>query len=55
MNHGVFSINIGTSATGHLGDYTITKDPTRSDNDARRILLDPFTVYNAENVEAAAR
>ncbi|MEA2510697.1 MAG: rhamnose transport system substrate-binding protein [Thermomicrobiales bacterium] len=40
---------------GRLGDYTITKDPTRPDIDARRILLGPFAVYNKDNVEAAAK
>jgi rhamnose transport system substrate-binding protein len=44
-----------TFTAGRLGDYTITKDPTRPDIDARRILLGPFTVYNKDNVEAAAQ
>lgn len=39
---------------GRLGDYEITKDPTRPDVDARRVLMGPFSVYNAENVQAAA-
>ncbi len=29
-----------TFVVGPLGEYTITKDPTRPDIDARRILLD---------------
>jgi rhamnose transport system substrate-binding protein len=37
-----------------MGDYTITKDPTRPDIDALRILMGPFSVYNKDNVEAAA-
>ena len=44
-----------TFVAGRLGEYTITKDPTRPDIDARRILLGPFTVYNKDNVEAAAK
>jgi rhamnose transport system substrate-binding protein len=40
---------------GRLGDYTITADPTRPDVAALRVLMGPFTVYNAENVEAAAQ
>ncbi|MDQ2681891.1 MAG: substrate-binding domain-containing protein [Chloroflexota bacterium] len=40
---------------GRMGEYEITKDPTRPDVDALRILMGPFTVYNAENVEAAAQ
>lgn len=40
---------------GRMGDYTITKDPTRPDIEALRVLMGPFTVYNAENVEAAAK
>lgn len=47
---------VGESFTaGRMGDYTITKDPTRPDVDARRILMGPFTVYNKDNVEAAAK
>ena len=39
---------------GRLGEYEITKDPTRPDVDALRVLMGPFTVYNIDNVEAAA-
>lgn len=39
---------------GRMGQYTIEKDPTRPDVDALRVLMGPFSVYNAENVEAAA-
>ncbi len=44
-----------TFIAGRLGEYTITKDPTRPDVDALRILMGPFTVYNAENVEEASK
>jgi rhamnose transport system substrate-binding protein len=37
---------------GRMGDYTIEKDPTR--DEGLRVLMGPFTVYTAENVEAAA-
>lgn len=43
-----------TFTAGRMGDFTITKDPTRPDVDALRVLMGPFTIYNAENVEAAA-
>jgi rhamnose transport system substrate-binding protein len=36
---------------GRLGEYEITKDPTRPDVDALRVLMGPFTVYTVENVE----
>jgi rhamnose transport system substrate-binding protein len=38
---------------GRMGTYTIEKDPTRENG--LRIVMGPFTVYNAENVEAAAQ
>ncbi len=45
---------IGESFTaGRMGDYTIEEDPGRAGS--KRILMGPFTVYNAENVEAAAK
>jgi rhamnose transport system substrate-binding protein len=44
-----------TFIAGRMGEYTITKDPTRPDIDALRILMGPFTVYNAENVEEASK
>jgi rhamnose transport system substrate-binding protein len=34
---------------GHLGKYTIEKDPTR--DNGLRILMGPFTVYDKSNVE----
>ena len=42
-----------TFTAGRMGDYTITKDPTR--DAGLRILMGPFTVYNKDNVEAAAK
>lgn len=38
---------------GRMGDYTIEADPGREG--AKRILMGPFTVYNKDNVEAAAK
>jgi rhamnose transport system substrate-binding protein len=43
-----------TFVAGRMGEYTIEKDPTRPDVDARRVLMGPFTVYTAENIEEAA-
>jgi len=40
-----------TFVAGRLGEFTITKDPTRPDVDARRVLMGDFTVYNKDNVE----
>ena len=42
-----------TITAGRMGDFTITKDPTRPDVDALRILMGPFTIYNIDNVEEA--
>jgi rhamnose transport system substrate-binding protein len=36
---------------GRMGDYVIEKDPTREEG--LRVLMGPFTVYDASNVEAA--
>jgi rhamnose transport system substrate-binding protein len=41
-----------TFTAGRMGDYTIEKDPTR--DAGLRVLMGPFTVYNKDNVEAAA-
>ncbi|MBN9021920.1 MAG: rhamnose ABC transporter substrate-binding protein [Rhizobiales bacterium] len=38
---------------GRMGEYTITKDPTR--DAGLRVLMGPFSVYNKDNVEAAAK
>ena len=44
-----------TFTAGRMGEYTIEKDPNRPDVEgALRVLMGPFSVYNAENVEAAA-
>ena len=51
---GQLSGDIGESFTaGRMGDYTIEEDPGRAGS--KRILMGPFTVYNAENVEGAAK
>ena len=42
-----------TFSAGRMGDYTITKDPTRPDVDALRVLMGPFSVYNKDNIDAA--
>ena len=42
-----------TFEAGRMGTYTIHKDPTREQG--LRVLMGPFTVYDQENVEAAAR
>ena len=41
-----------TFEAGRMGTYTIEKDPTR--DEGLRVLMGPFTVYTADNVEAAA-
>ena len=38
---------------GRMGTYTIEKDPTR--DAGLRVVMGPFTVYNADNVEVAAQ
>ena len=38
---------------GRMGTYTIHPDPTR--DQGLRVLMGPFTVYDKDNVEAAAR
>ena len=38
---------------GRMGAYTIEKDPTR--DAGLRVLMGPFTVYTADNVEAASK
>jgi rhamnose transport system substrate-binding protein len=37
-----------TFKAGRMGEYTITKDPTREDG--LRILMGPFTVYTKDNM-----
>jgi rhamnose transport system substrate-binding protein len=41
-----------TFDAGRMGSFTIEQDPTR--DAGLRVLMGPFTVYNADNVEAAA-
>lgn len=41
-----------TFTAGRMGDFTITKDPTR--DAGLRVLMGPFTVFDASNVEEAA-
>ncbi len=38
---------------GRMGTYTITKDPTRPNTPALRILMGPFSVYNKDNIDKA--
>jgi rhamnose transport system substrate-binding protein len=38
---------------GRMGDYTITKDPTREHG--LRVLMGPFSIYDKSNVEAGAK
>jgi rhamnose transport system substrate-binding protein len=41
-----------TFVAGRMGEYEITKDPTR--DAGLRVLMGPFSIYNIDNVEAAA-
>jgi len=48
------TFNVGRPISGNT-TFEITADPTRPDVEgALRVLMGPFTVYDAENVEAAA-
>ncbi len=42
-----------TFVAGRMGEYTIEEDPGREN--AKRVLMGPFTVYDESNVEAAAQ
>ena len=42
-----------TFTAGRMGEFTITKDPTRAVG--LRILMGPFSIYNKDNIEAAAK
>jgi rhamnose transport system substrate-binding protein len=45
---------VGESFTaGRMGAFTIEEDPGRAGS--KRILMGPFTIYNKDNVEAAAK
>ena len=51
---GAFKAEEGaTFKAGRLGDYTITKDPTRGKG--LRVLMGPFSKYDKTNVQAAAK
>lgn len=51
---GAFEAKEGVSfKAGRMGNYTITKDPTRKAG--LRVLMGPFTIYDKTNVEAAAK
>jgi rhamnose transport system substrate-binding protein len=51
---GAFKAEDGTKFhAGRLGDYTITKDPTRAKG--LRVLMGPFSIYDKSNVQAAAK
>lgn len=41
-----------TFVAGRMGEYEITADPTR--DAGLRVLMGPFSIYNIDNVEAAA-
>ena len=54
MATGQLEGNVGdTFNAGRMGDYTIEKDPNR--DAGNRVLMGPFTIYNKDNVEAAAQ
>jgi rhamnose transport system substrate-binding protein len=54
MATGQLKGEIGESfVAGRMGEFTIESDPGRKG--AKRILMGPFTVYNKDNVEAAAK
>lgn len=38
-----------TFEAGRMGTYTIEADPTRPDTGALRVLMGPFSIYNADN------
>jgi rhamnose transport system substrate-binding protein len=42
-----------TFDAGRMGTYTIEEDPTR--DAGLRVLMGPFTIYDASNVEAASQ
>ena len=54
LSTGAIKAEAGQSfKAGRLGNYTITKDPTRKAG--LRILMGPFSLYDINNVEAAAK
>jgi rhamnose transport system substrate-binding protein len=46
------AVDGATFNAGRMGEYTITADPTR--DAGLRVLMGPFSVYNADNIEEAA-
>jgi rhamnose transport system substrate-binding protein len=48
------TFDVGRPVSGQT-TFEITADPTRPDTSALRVLMGPFTVYNKDNVEAAAK
>lgn len=40
-----------TFVAGRMGEYTIEEDPTREGTGALRIVMGPFSLYNADNLE----
>jgi rhamnose transport system substrate-binding protein len=53
LGTGMIEAEVGaTFEAGRMGTFTIEEDPTR--DNGLRVLMGPFTVYNADNVEAAA-
>lgn len=54
LSTGAIEAKEGTKFTaGRMGEYEITKDPTRQAG--LRILMGPFSIYNKDNIEAAAK
>lgn len=51
---GQMEAEVGQSfMAGRMGEYAIEEDPNR--DNGLRVLMGPFTIYTAENVEAAAQ
>ncbi|MCS6889976.1 MAG: substrate-binding domain-containing protein, partial [Chloroflexus sp.] len=40
-----------TFEAGRMGTYTITKDPTRPNTNALRVLMGPFSIYDKNNID----
>lgn len=47
------TFSVGRPISGNT-TFTIEADPTRADTGAKRVLMGPFSVYDASNIEAAA-
>jgi rhamnose transport system substrate-binding protein len=51
---GAIEVTLGERfVAGRMGTHTIEKDPTR--DAGLRVLIDPFKVYDKDNVEAEAQ